>query len=188
LTKVAERYGKIAGFASLDPAFPAEDYDLDNDGNTLEDELPDLSSVANSSIALVVEDAEDSLLGAPGDNNYAMTAHRSYIVDFPVINSGGPVAIATKFHNDAVDVFTGMLLSGLEVGWLANPPNMRMNQWGQDGSQRRWNSIGNYSADGVIKTSYLNSNSVLSIDNLLFLDANGNRTTRRINQIVNLLA
>ena len=186
LTKVAERYGKIAGFASLDPAFPAEAYDLDNDGNTSEDELPDLSSIASSSIALVVEDAEDSLVGAPGDNNYAMTAHRSYIVDFPTIISGGLVETAAKLHNDVVDVFSGMLQSGLEVRWLASPPNMRVNQWGQDGSQRRWNSVGNYNADGVIVTSYTNNNSVLSVDNMLFLDANGKRATRGINQSVNL--
>ena len=189
LSKVAERYGRIAGFVSLDPAFTAEDYDLDNDGNTLEDELPDLNSIASSSIALVAEDIP--VIGAAGDNNYAMTAHRSYIVDFANGSLSGLGSLnglfkysPTKFHNAVVDVFSGMLRSGLEINWLATASNLRVNQWGQDGRQKQGNSVGNYYADGVIGANFLNNDSDLYVDNLIFIDADGKRVARRINQNV----
>ncbi len=191
LTKVAERYGKIAGFASLDPAFPAENYDLDNDGNSLEDELPNLSAVANRSISLVAEDT--AVLGLPGDNNHAMTAHRAYIVDFPG-NIAPTFDNAGKLHSAIVGVFRGMLRSGLEVNSLAsnlNIPdlNIRENQWGQDGWRKEWHSVpGNYDADGVIRVNFTNNElTSLNVNDLLFVNNNtGQDNARIINQSVTI--
>lgn len=183
LTKVAERYGRIAEFASLDPAFPAEDYDLDNDGNTWEDELPDLRSIANRSVSLVAED--NPVLGAAGDNNYAMTAHRAYIVDFK--GSIGPTSNnAARLHSAVVGVFRGMLRSGLDVNTLATDPIIRNDQWGQDGSQKQsWFFFGNYDADGVIRVNVNNELTVFNVYDLLFVNNNtGQANSRIINQTV----
>jgi pimeloyl-ACP methyl ester carboxylesterase len=182
LTKVAENYGKVAGFASLDPAFAAEDYDLDNDGNTWEDELPDISSIATRSISLVAEDAD--VIGVAGDNNYAMTAQRAFIVNFSNFNFNvkTPLDPIFAFHNSVVDVFTGMLRSGLEINLLATASDILDNQWGQDASQKLSYSVGNYKADGVINARFLNNNSSLVIDDLLFLDSSKQRRTRSIGQ------
>ncbi|MEY2977032.1 MAG: hypothetical protein RLZZ435_1171, partial [Cyanobacteriota bacterium] len=187
LTKVAERYGKVGGFASLDPAFTAEDYDLDNDGNSWEDELPDLKSIASRSISLVAEDI--AVVGAAGDNNYAMTAHRAYIVDFGGYNLNQITDAPTKFHNAIVDVFRGMLQSGLEVNGLATDPIIRENQWGQNGSQRTRYSIGNYDADGVIGANFTNQNGDITIGGLVFVNNNdGTLRQRVINKSVRLTA
>ena len=180
LTKVAENYGKIAGFASLDPAFAAEDYDLDNDGNTWEDELPDISSIATRSISLVAEDI--AVVGVAGDNNYAMTAQRAFIVDFSGYNLKSISDAPGKFHNAVVDVFTGMLRNGLEINLLATTSDILDNQWGQNASQKQWNSFGNYNADGVINARFVNNNSSLIVDDLLFLDSSKQRRTRSIGQ------
>ncbi len=180
LAKVAENYGKIAGFASLDPAFTAEDYDLDNDGDTWEDELPDISSIATRSISLVAEDI--AIVGAAGDNNYAMTAQRAFIVDFGGYDLKSISDAPGKFHNAVVDVFTGMLRSGLEVNLLATASDILDNQWGQNASQKQWNSVGNYNADGVINARFLNNNSSLIVEDLLFLDSSKQRRTRSIGQ------
>jgi hypothetical protein len=86
------------------------------------------------------------------------------------------------FHNSVVDVFTGMLRSGLEINLLATASDILDNQWGQDASQKLSYSVGNYKADGVINARFLNNNSSLVIDDLLFLDSSKQRRTRSIGQ------
>ncbi|MHC5856660.1 PA14 domain-containing protein [Nostoc sp.] len=216
LTKVAEKYGKIAGFTSLDPAFAAEEYDLDNDGDSLEDELPDLRSIATRSIALVAEnvinatDAEiiaaglvsgvvvggvggigivgvvggAAAIGIAGDNTYARTAERSYIVNFGGYDLSRLTDIPYTFHNAVVDTFTGMLLSGLEVNILASASDISNDQWGEDGSQKSWTNPGFFYHEGVIDVDFSNSNKTITVDKLQFINSSRQRVARIINQKV----
>ncbi len=193
LTKVAENYGKIAGFVSLDPAADAEGYDFDNDGNWGEDELPDIKTIATNSIALVTADKAVAGVvgGVAGDNTHAATAHRSYIVDFRNYATLGrnindlTLAIQGDFHNAVVDTFTGMLRSGLEVNGLATSSDILNDQWGEDGSQKSLFNPGWFYHEGVIDVSFSNSNNTITIGNLQFINPSQQRLARGINQSVN---
>jgi pimeloyl-ACP methyl ester carboxylesterase len=182
LTKVAENYGSIAGFVSLDPAAGAEVYDLNSDGIddlSLDDELPDIKSIAANSIALV---AADKLSGIAGDNKHAATAERSFIVDFiNYDNSSDILATIADFHSAVVTTFIDMLSDGLEVNVLASDSYLRDNQWNDKGEKKSgWFSFGSYNHEGVIKVSLANGIENPFVDGLYFVNNQGQLIKRII--------
>ncbi|MGB6294790.1 MAG: pre-peptidase C-terminal domain-containing protein [Rivularia sp. (in: cyanobacteria)] len=195
LTKVAEKYGKIEGFASLDPAADAEGYDFDNDGNWWEDELPDIKTIAKKSVALVTADKKASIDGGiAGDNTHAATANKSYIVDFRNYDKLGRriddwvVSSQGDYHNAVVDTFTGMLESGLYVDLLASASDITNDQWGENGSRKAWYNPGFFNHEGVIDVNFSNSNQTITVERLKFINSSGQTAERRINEEVNRLA
>jgi pimeloyl-ACP methyl ester carboxylesterase len=101
---------------ALDPAAFAKDYDLDGRGKgqsvtsffpfpgnpfTPSDKrtVKDFNTVAQESLALVVMEELNPIGGLAGDNDFATTAHDSFLIDLPFF--GGPAAK----HNAVISVF-----------------------------------------------------------------------------------
>jgi pimeloyl-ACP methyl ester carboxylesterase len=181
LTKVAEAYGKVAGIVALDPAALAEEYDLDNDGDTLEDELPDLKSVARNSISLVSSDAYG---GWAGDNDYASTANKSYIVNFSDFSTNLGL-VDGAYHNAIVDVFSGVLQGGLDIDTLSSDLNIANNRWNNKGMPSIV-SLPTSTHEGLIVAQFSNGNSEIEVGGLMFIDQQGQLQYQLINKRVKL--
>ena len=181
MAKVAENYGSVNSLVALDPAFPAENYDLDNDGNTSEDELPDLHQLATHAVAFVVED--NLVNGIAGDNDYAMTAARGYVVDFSGSGGSSLSQSSSKAHNAVVNIFSSLLTLELTPESLATDPRILPDQWRQSGQQSSDGAEG----DGVIEATFLDGATNLQVDELAFVEASsGQRGAIAIDQTISL--
>lgn len=102
--EVGRLYGKVKNLVALDPAFPAEQYDLN--GNEPNDQKAgNFEDFAQRSLALVVQDGSPSGDSIAGDNDKASTAEDSLLVRYNGFFGLGP----TKAHTTVVDVFRDAL-------------------------------------------------------------------------------
>jgi pimeloyl-ACP methyl ester carboxylesterase len=101
---IGQLYNGVRQLVALDPAFPAQQYDLD--GNQPGDQnVPAFSGLAKRSLALVVQDSQFSLDSVAGDNDQASTAQDSLLVKYDSSSSLGP----TRAHNTVINVFRSAL-------------------------------------------------------------------------------
>jgi len=119
-SEIGRLYGELSDpleqLVALDPAAFAKDYDLDGRGKgqsatsffpfpgnpfTPSDKrtVKDFNTVAQESLALVVMEELNPIGGLAGDNDFATTAHDSFLVDLPFF--AGPAAK----HNAVISVF-----------------------------------------------------------------------------------
>lgn len=84
------------------------------------------------------------------------------------------------YHNAVVDVFSGVLLGGLEINILSSTLEITNNRWNNDGSQSWWNS----NHEGIINAEFLNGNSEIEIGGLSFVNQQEKTAFRAINKRV----
>ena len=119
-SEIGRLYGEVSDpleqLVALDPAAFAKTYDLDGRGKgqfatsffpfpgnpftpSNKRTVKDFNTVAQESLALVVMEELNPLGGLAGDNDFATTAHDSFLVDLPFL--AGPAAK----HNAVISVF-----------------------------------------------------------------------------------
>jgi pimeloyl-ACP methyl ester carboxylesterase len=102
--EIGQLYNGVKQFVALDPAFPAQQYDLD--GNEPGDQrASSFQGVAKRSLSLVVQDAFLSQASLAGDNEQASTAQDSLLIKYDSSSNLG----ATKAHNTVISVFGNAL-------------------------------------------------------------------------------
>jgi pimeloyl-ACP methyl ester carboxylesterase len=101
--EIGQLLGKVKSIIALDPAFPANNYDIY--GNEPGDQRPKkFSDVADKSTAFV---ASDERGGLAGDNSMASSANDSFIVHF---NDDRAIQITDdEYHGGVTQVFTSLL-------------------------------------------------------------------------------
>ncbi|MBD2093298.1 alpha/beta fold hydrolase [Microcoleus sp. FACHB-1515] len=102
--EIGREFRGVDQLVALDPAFPADQYDL-NGNEPGDQKASDLKAVAKRSIALVVEDEFPSSDSIAGDNTQAGTAADSLLVQY----NGAANLGATKAHTTVIDVFSNTL-------------------------------------------------------------------------------
>lgn len=113
--EVGRLYGAINDpikqLVALDPAAFAKNYDIDGRGESLlnsilpgsKQTVKDFNTVAQDSLALVVMEEFNPFGGIAGDNDFAKTAHDSFLVNLP--DFAGPV----EKHGAVIPVFNSAL-------------------------------------------------------------------------------
>ncbi|TAG18066.1 MAG: hypothetical protein EAZ39_12160 [Oscillatoriales cyanobacterium] len=171
---VASEIGRISGgvkeLVALDPAFPADRYDIDgnNPGDRIDDRVVEFSKAATKSIALVVSDA-DTVAGLAGDNPRASSANDSYIVDFTGYKErgSGPKEKAsnkaTDYHNEVVNIFSEIMLRDFDF------PSHQSDRFDDIGNLLKQESQGkNAFQEGVITATFASG-----INGLNYVNSNG---------------
>ncbi len=139
--EIGRLYGEVSDpleqLVALDPAAFAKTYDLDGRGKgqftssffpfpgnpftpNNKRTVKDFNTVADESLALVVMEEINPLGGLAGDNDFATTAHDSFLVDLP--NSAG----TAEKHNAVISVFDSALAANyfsLDSADLGIPPH-----------------------------------------------------------------
>ncbi|NJL10857.1 MAG: hypothetical protein HC908_13685 [Calothrix sp. SM1_7_51] len=154
--EIGRFFGKVQSLIALDPAYPADTYDIN--GNEPGNQQPKpFKEVANNSLAFVVSD-EYGLLGgsAAGDNNRATTANNSFIIRFNIYQTNQANQANndknTFYHNSVVDVYR-YLISNYQ------PPSLQQNKYDNDGKNDSW--FWKKRHEGVITATWENNDWVI---------------------------
>jgi pimeloyl-ACP methyl ester carboxylesterase len=169
-SEIGRSFGKVKKLVALDPAFnpvnPMAGYDLDGNQPGFQGRLNNLKDAATESLALVVQDARSIDIkaqlwsgGLAGDNDYAQTANRSFIVNF---DDGIPLQNNIDYHGAVVKVYANWLSSNnrqlpgdLKDNWYNNV-GLPIGG-GHDGV------IGAYSSNGAIQKLWYVNNALFGV-------------------------
>jgi pimeloyl-ACP methyl ester carboxylesterase len=179
--------GKVKELVALDPAYPGGtgkgSYDIDgnNPGDEIGDRAVDFNTVATKSIALVASDPEGSALagGLAGDNEKAISADYSYVVQFQGYIGENTIGRTIAYHKAVPGVFSNILSSVSHVSNkpLIFPSLIDLNRFDNQG--KLWSSefVFERAHEGVISADLLTNQKEPPIKSLFYVDSNGNSQT-----------
>ncbi|WP_026794259.1 MULTISPECIES: hypothetical protein [Planktothrix] len=179
--------GKVKELVALDPAWPGDNYDIDGN-NPGTDHTINFSDAATKSIALVASDAAGAFgLGATGgiagDNEKAISADYSYVVQFQGYIGDTTIKRAEVYHQAVAGVFSNILSS---VSHVSNKPlifpslsptSRSFNRFDDKGVLWPENYVFERAHEGVISADLLTNQKEPPIKSLFYVDSNGNSQT-----------